>query len=671
MKLRPFAMVCLSVVLVALGIASARPTTAPALQDKPAEFVIRDVRVFDGERTIARANVHVRGGSIVSVGASVLSGIESIPGDGRTLLPGLIDAHTHTWGDALDRALLYGVTTELDMFTDHRFAAGMRAEQQKPGGATQRADLLSAGILVTAPKGHGTQYGMVIPTIAAAAEAQSFIDARIAEGSDYIKIVYSDGVAFPSIDRDVLKAVIDATKRRGKMAVVHIGTLQTAEDAIAAGASGLVHIFADAAGDAVFAKRVLNARAFVTPTLTVIESATGTSTGSSLLKDTRLAPFISASERVSLAASFPSQPKAKRDFSKALAATKLLFDAGVPILAGSDAPNPGTTHGASIHRELELLVRAGLPVEAALAAATSRPARAYGLKDRGRIAPGTRADLVLVAGNPTANITDTRDIVMVWKRGVRLDRRQAPAETVPPVTTTGIVSNFESAEVGAEFGSGWVISTDSRISGTSSATMTIVKGGANNSGGALEVAGTLVAGAPSLWAGAMFFPATTPMAPVNLSKFKELVFWARGDGGEHQVMVSAAARMAARRLARPLRPSGRAHDEERRRPRVPVHGRPRKDPDRAVSDSRAAQGRRHDLPIRVPSERRANRLLPHRLEERLQGGRLSGRVGPRHAPVGRSDVRARRRPALCGHVDCRAQDGVDPRLFYSLDRRTV
>jgi hypothetical protein len=90
----------------------------------------------------------------------------------------------------------------------------------------------------------------------------------------------------------------------------------------------------------------------------------------------------------------------------------------------------------------------------------------------------------------------------------------------------------------------------------------------------------------------------------------------------------AAARMAAHRLARALRPTGRAHDEERRRPGIPVHGRPRKGSDRAVRDSRSAQGGRHDLPVRVPSERRAHWLLPHGVEECLQGRRLSRGLGP-------------------------------------------
>ena len=215
----------------------------------------------------------------------------------------------------------------------------------------------------------------------------------------------------------------------------------------------------------------------------------------------------------------------------------------MPILAGTDAPNPGTAHGSSLHRELELLVQAGLSPEAALAAATSVPARIYGLRDRGRIAPGLRADLVLVNGDPSRDITATRDIVSIWKRGVRLERAKAPAATAaaPAATTTGLVSDFDaSADIRAEFGSGWQTSTDSLMGGKSTATLAVVQGGANKTRGALEVSGTIAGGVAYPWAGAMFFPAATPMAPVDLSKFKEIVFWARGDGGAHQVMVFAA-----------------------------------------------------------------------------------------------------------------------------------
>ena len=94
----------------------------------------------------------------------------------------------------------------------------------------------------------------------------------------------------------------------------------------------------------------------------------------------------------------------------------------VTILVGTDVSAGTTYHGASVHRELELLVQAGLEPIAALAAATSNIARAFGLDDRGMIAPGKRADLLLVRGDPTQDITATRDIIDVWRGGVRFDR---------------------------------------------------------------------------------------------------------------------------------------------------------------------------------------------------------------------------------------------------------
>lgn len=535
--------------LIGIGASATRPGEPQpvAVQAPKGEFVVKDVRVFDGERLLPRASVHVRDGLIVSVGDSAPAGVETIAGEGRTLLPGLIDAHTHAFGDALERALVFGVTTELDMFTSHAFAAAMRREQAGAGGAPRRADIFSAGTLVTAPKGHGTEYGMPIPTLAAAVDADAFVAARLAEGSDYIKIVYDDGAAhglkLPTVDRETLAATIAAARTRDRLAVVHIGSRAGAADAIAAGASGLVHVFADEPPAAEFVAQIVAAKAFVTPTLSVTESTAGIASGADLIADVRLARFISAQEKTGLSGSFPTRPGAKRDISVAFAATKRFFDAGVPILAGTDAPNPGTAHGVSLHRELQLLVQAGLPPAAALAAATSTPARVYGLRDRGRIAPGLRADLVLVAGDPTTDISATRDIVTVWKGGVPAERTPAAATATAAAaapSTDGTISRFETGDVSAAFGSGWQTSTDTMMGGASTAVMTVVKGGANGTAAALEVTGTLAAGAPYPWAGAMFFPGPAPMAPADLSKFKELVFWVKGDGKEHQVMVFAA-----------------------------------------------------------------------------------------------------------------------------------
>jgi imidazolonepropionase-like amidohydrolase len=91
-------------------------------------------------------------------------------------------------------------------------------------------------------------------------------------------------------------------------------------------------------------------------------------------------------------------------------------------VAGTDAPNRGVEHGISLHRELELLVEAGIPPLDALKAATSVAASAYRLKGHGRIVPGAQADMILVNGDPTTDIRATRDIVSIWKCGQRLER---------------------------------------------------------------------------------------------------------------------------------------------------------------------------------------------------------------------------------------------------------
>lgn len=527
----------------------------PAAQEPSPATLFRDARVFDGERVLERHDVLVEGGVITRVGRRLRgpAGAEVIDAGGKTLLPGLIDAHTHTFGEALREAVVFGVTTHLDMFSDAGTARAMREEQER--GAPDRADLFSAGTLVTAPGGHGTQFGLSIPTITTPDSALAFVDARIAEGSDWIKIVYEDGRALgmeiPSIDRATLRAVVDAARRRGKLAVVHATDAASALAAIEEGADGLVHLFIDREAGAGFARTVAARGAFVIPTLTVLKSITGTGGGAPLVEDRRLAPYLLPTSASSLAQGFPVRPGAPtRSLSVAYATVRQLKAAGVPILAGSDAPNPGTSFGAALHRELELLVDAGLTPIEALRAATSVPAREFGLTDRGRIAPGLRADLLLVDGDPTRDITATRAIAGVWKAGAAFDRERF-ARTVAAARQAqqagasglaeGLVSDFESGEPTAALGA-WTPSPDSFAGGTSTGEVSVVEGGAEASGHALQIRGTITDAVPYAWYGAMWTPGAQPMAPVDLSATPNLSFWTRGDGKTYRVMVFARSR---------------------------------------------------------------------------------------------------------------------------------
>ncbi|HTG32747.1 MAG TPA: amidohydrolase family protein [Thermoanaerobaculia bacterium] len=533
-------------VLLAAAVLAGSFTVAARAQDASRTVAVTNVRIFDGTRVIPRGTVVFQGGKILAVGekAATPAGAQVVDGAGQTILPGFIDSHTHTWGEALERALVFGVTTELDMFTDPGLARQMRDEQAK-SGAPGRADLYSAGILATAPGGHGTEYGMTVPTLTKPEEAQAWVDARVAEGSDYVKIVIEDGSPYgrkiPTLDQATVAALVTAAHKRGKLAVVHVSTEDGAREAIEAGADGLVHIFSDRAPEPGFAALIARHKAFVTPTLTVVESTAGVPSGKALIGDARLTPYLRTDEVQNLGKSFPT----KLDFKHALAAVGQLAKAGVPILAGTDSPNPGTTHGASIHRELELLVSAGLSPTAALTAATATPARIFGLKDRGRIAPGLRADLVLVKGDPTTDILATRDIQRVWKLGheaprPKADKAAAPVAKPAPAPASGEISDFEDGTTAVRFGSPWTDSTDQLAGGKSIVRKEIVDGGANGSRKSLAISGEVRQGFAFPWAGLMFLPGPQPMAPSDLSAFGGVSFEAKGEAGAtYQFMAFA------------------------------------------------------------------------------------------------------------------------------------
>ncbi|MCY1008627.1 amidohydrolase family protein [Nannocystis pusilla] len=392
-----------------------------------ADLVIRDVRLFDGEAVVARTSVAVRDGVIVGVGPdlAVADGATVVDGAGRTLLPGLIDAHTHIQSQVqLRQALVFGVTTELDMFTLPAVSGPLRKAVAGAGGRVL-ADFRSAGILATAPGGHGTEYGFAIPTLTGPDQAPAFVAARLAEGADYLKIVLDDGSGFgrsmPTLAVDTVRALVEAAHAKGLTTVVHVSSQREAAAALEAGADGLAHVFLDGPATEAFVALARDRRVFVADTLAVVLGLCEPGRGKAVADDPELKPFLGPADVRALSATWPS-PLPAAACEGALATVGALHRAGVPLLASTDAPNPGTVHGVSLHDALALLVRAGLPATAALAAATSVPADRFRMSDRGRVVAGKRADLLLVRGDPTADITATRAIEAVWKAGHRLDR---------------------------------------------------------------------------------------------------------------------------------------------------------------------------------------------------------------------------------------------------------
>lgn len=154
------------------------------------------------------------------------------------------------------------------------------------------------------------------------------------------------------------------------------------------------------------------------PTMALYEGMLRGELNDTLLRAEQLE--LSASAQASINQSFGNANFPAHFYDNLLLTTERLYQAGVPILAGSDAPNPSTAHGWSLLVELEMLQRAGLPLESVLHAATAAPANAFALPHQGRIAEGTKADLLLLNADATTNLRALFHPQAVWKNGFEL-----------------------------------------------------------------------------------------------------------------------------------------------------------------------------------------------------------------------------------------------------------
>ena len=391
-------------------------------------FVISGAQVFDGEKRRGRVDVKVAHGVITAVGSPGAPGERVVDGTGATLLPGLIDAHTHTEETAARQALTFGITTELDMLSKPEQMAPLRRLVAR---SFDLADVRSASIGLTRADGHPHQLpqeqgGPVWPTASSVAEVPAFVAGRIAEGADYLKVLIEDGhvlgSSVPVLGQDVLEAAVREAHANGLKVLAHALTLDATRRALDAGVDGLAHLFVDAPHTTEIVSRIAEAGIFVVPTLSTLASITGQDIGAALATDPRVRPKVAPAWLKGLTETWHTMPPA--NFAIALETLAALHAAGVDVLAGTDAAHLGTfgvAHGASLHSELALLVRAGFTPLQALHAATALTARRFALADRGRVEPGLRADLLLVEGDPTTTIDDTLSVRAVWRQGVRLE----------------------------------------------------------------------------------------------------------------------------------------------------------------------------------------------------------------------------------------------------------
>ncbi len=402
-------------------------------------IVVTNALIIDGlgGPPIADGVVVADGGRIIGVGpagsVTIPVGAQIIDADGGAVMPGLADMHVHMlggWdGEGVDmlgyqrylNALLYsGVTTVLDIGSVLPFIQQIRAEVD--AGRLAGPRIYMVGPLVDGPN---PAWPPLTYSAHDANTLRSIVAQLSAAGVDAIK-------GYVGLSEEMVDSLVRIAADESLPVIVHLGSSVSPPAAVRSGVRAFAHTPRRDWNDDEVAAMIGRGTAVIT-TLAVTESFSRRRfqdlafLDHSLIASTTPPWFLDDLRR------FASAEMSDRQVAIATANTvrlmesmgtvKQLHDAGVPMVSGTDAPYPGVFQGEGVHRELELLVEAGLSPLEAITAATRNAAALMGAEGEwGAIEPGLVADLVIVRGNPAENIADTRNIIYVIQRGVLLDR---------------------------------------------------------------------------------------------------------------------------------------------------------------------------------------------------------------------------------------------------------
>jgi tetratricopeptide (TPR) repeat protein len=236
-----------------------------------------------------------------------------------------------------------------------------------------------------------------------------------------------------------MEAIIDESHKHGFTVITHALTLDQARDAVKAGTDGLAHVFIDEEIDDQLLQAMQKKDVFCIPTLAVIEALAGGIMAEKKYMDWPLVKSGVPSEILKSLKSIKKLPGLsegglfkKEGFSVAKKNVRKMRDAGIKIIAGTDAGNPAVFFGPSVHREMELMLDSGLSPLEVIQAATKNAAEVLNTDDKlGLIEQGKTADILLINGNPLENIKKTQDIALVIKNGEILDRNKLAAKINP------------------------------------------------------------------------------------------------------------------------------------------------------------------------------------------------------------------------------------------------
>ena len=390
-------------------------------KSKKDSFIIKNVHIITGDKTEKfNQNVYVSKGIIekISDEPMEIKGVQIIDGEGKTLMPGLIDSHTHIQGmnsrsdEDSDRFLAekipeiffegvfpYGVTTIKDMCAPRHFAYKLRDMINK--GKITGPELLIVGPNFTTPEGHpantlGGENPWMRKEMAIEVSSKDDVTNGIAElknaGIDFLKMTYQGGdylyfgknVPLKKLDKEFMRQIISEGKKNGLKTTAHVFYKEDVRELLEAGIYGIEHGILD-------------------------EALSADDDILKLWKESgaRFVPTVNAM-------TYENDPNR---LPNSIHNLKLIYEAGIPIAMGTDTMLEAGTE-ESVQHELEYYVEAGLTPMQAIELATKNGAEHLGIADRkGLVKEGMEADLILLEKDPAKDISNIRFINKVFAKG--------------------------------------------------------------------------------------------------------------------------------------------------------------------------------------------------------------------------------------------------------------
>ena len=355
---------------------------------------IKNIRIFDGENLTAPTNVIIEDGLIKDIAGELPTGTNIIDGKCQTLLPGYIDTHIHIDSrDNCSLAVKSGVTTFIDQMCDKTELIDSLRDPAEP-----ITNVRSVYLPVQAQSGKMfiDAIGYEPPYVQTKEDVRHTIDTEIEKGAIVIKMLLDlPPVTTGMLAEELIEETVRYAHERGKLVSAHTTTVLAYRLAAKYGIDILNHTPKDEPVPMEIVNEIKRKDLTVIPTMVMQEG------------------IIRNMQKI--------MPERAGNFENVLETVRRLHQAGVRLLVGTDSNRTNKmcfiTHGESIFREFEFLHEAGLSNLDILRGTTSTAADIFGLSDRGSIAVGKRADLVLVEGDPTNDISTCRNIKKVWVKG--------------------------------------------------------------------------------------------------------------------------------------------------------------------------------------------------------------------------------------------------------------